>query len=83
MAQAAHHIATTPLPLPTRRGLSRVEGAAYVGVSPTKFDAMVNDGRMPKPKRIDGRTVWDVRSLDKFFDALPGGDDSDQNAWDE
>jgi len=52
-------------------------------VSASKFDSMVGDGRMPKAKKIDGRRVWDVRALDQFFDALPGGDESDQNAWDE
>lgn len=73
----------TALPPPTRRGLSRVEAAEYIGVSASKFDSMVGDGRMPKAKKIDGRRVWDVRALDRFFDALPGGDESDHNAWDE
>ena len=45
--------------------------AAYVGVSVTKFDQLVADGRMPKPKRIDRRIVWDIRELDLAFDALP------------
>ncbi len=31
------------------RGLSRVEAAHYIGVSPSLFDAMVKDGRMPQP----------------------------------
>jgi hypothetical protein len=31
---------------------------------------MVSDGRMPKPKRIDGRTVWDRLQLDEAFAAL-------------
>jgi hypothetical protein len=52
------------------RGLSREAAAQYVGVSPVKFDAMVEDGRMPKAKRIDGRKVWDRRALDRAFDAL-------------
>jgi excisionase family DNA binding protein len=38
------------------RGLSRDEAARYIGVGTTKFDEMVADGRMPRPKRIDGRT---------------------------
>lgn len=62
------------------RGLSRERAAAYIGVSVTKFDAMVQDGRMPKPKRIDRRQVWDVRRLDSAFDALPDSDDV--NPWD-
>lgn len=73
----------TALPSPTRRGLSRTEAADYIGVGASKFDAMVSDGRMPKPKKIDGRRVWDVRSLDRSFEALPGGQDSDYNPWDE
>lgn len=52
----------------------------YVGVGSTKFDEMVQDGRMPKPKRIDGRKLWDVRSLDLAFDALPD-DDSGGGSW--
>ena len=64
----------------TPRGLSRAESAAYVGVSVTKFDEMVKGGRMPRPKRIDGRVVWDRRQLDMAFDALP--DDGGVNPWD-
>jgi predicted DNA-binding transcriptional regulator AlpA len=60
-------------PVP-RRGLSRVESGIYVGVSATLFDEMVKDGRMPMPKRINGRVVWDIRALDEAFEALPDED---------
>lgn len=83
MLQTAAKHDISALPLPTRRGLSRVEAAGYIGIGASKFDAMVADGRMPKPKKIDGRRVWDVRSLDRSFDALPGGEDSDYNPWDD
>jgi predicted DNA-binding transcriptional regulator AlpA len=63
------------------RGLSRTEAAAYVGVSPSLFDAMVKDGRMPEPKRINSRVVWDRRRLDDAFEALP--DIAEVNPWDE
>jgi hypothetical protein len=63
------------------RGLCREAAAEYVGVGPTKFDAMVKDLRMPPPKRIDGRRVWDIRALDDAFAALPS--DGDTNPWDE
>lgn len=53
------------------RGLSRDEAARYVGVGTTKFDEMVADRRMPRPKRIDGRTVWDRIALDAAFSELP------------
>ena len=56
------------------RGLGRVQAALYFGISVSKFDQMVTDGRMPKPKRIDGRRVWDRWRLDEAFDALPDDD---------
>lgn len=73
-----------PISLPPR-GLSRVEAAAYVGVSPTKFDTMVSDGRMPGPKKIDGRYVWDIRRVDAAFDRLPDrdGDHTPEDPWDD
>lgn len=63
-----------------RRGLSRDESAVYIGVSTRKFDEMVVDGRMPKPKGIDARRVWDISALDIAFDALPS--EGDVNPWD-
>ncbi len=75
--ELTHQKATRGLPLPTARGLNRVSAAAYVGVSTTLFDQMIADGRMPKPKRINARTVWDVRKLDLAFDALPGDEDGE------
>lgn len=84
MSRVEHTQGQTPAVLPpTRRGLSRVLAAGYVGVGPTKFDEMVSDGRMPKPKRIDGRKVWDVRALDQFFEALPSDGEIDDNPWDD
>ena len=53
------------------RGLSRDEAARYVGVGVTKFDEMVADGRMPRPKRVDGRVIWDRIKLDMAFSDLP------------
>ena len=65
------------------RGLSREQAAAYVGVSPSLFDLLVKDGRMPEPKRINSRAVWDKLALDAAFDALPGSDSLMVNPWDE
>ena len=70
-------------PIP-RRGLSRLEAAMYIGVSAAKFDELVHDGRMPGPKRIDGRKVWDVHALDLAFDSLPDHNDKPQtNSFDD
>ncbi len=62
-------------------GLSRVQSAVFVGVGTTKFDEMVADGRMPKPKRVDGRNIWDRLGLQEAFVALPS--DEDANPWNE
>jgi predicted DNA-binding transcriptional regulator AlpA len=64
---------TLPLGTPPR-SFNREQSAEYVGISATKFDQMVADGRMPKPKRIDGRVVWDRLQLDLAFAALSDED---------
>ena len=51
------------------RGLSREQAAAYVGISPSLFDTLVKDGRMPAPKRINSRTVWDRLQLGALFNS--------------
>lgn len=53
------------------RGMSRDDAARYVGVSTTKFDEMVADGRMPRPKRVDGRVIWDRLRIEAAFTDLP------------
>ena len=63
------------------RGLSRAQAAEYIGVGVTKFDELVDDGRMPRPKRIDGRIVWDRIKLDEAFDALDD-EGGPSNEWD-
>jgi len=71
---------TRPVP---RRGLSHDEAAMYIGVSSGKFDAMLVDGRMPAPRRIDGRKIWDIHDLDLAFDALPREDVPVPGSWDD
>ena len=69
--------ASRPIP---RRGLSREEAAMYVGISASKFDELVANGRMPGPVKIDSRKVWDIRLLDVAFDALPSENPA-PNSW--
>ncbi|RWM28614.1 hypothetical protein [Mesorhizobium sp.] len=77
--KASTKISALPPSLPPR-GLSRVEAAAYIGVSASLFDEMVKDGRMPKPKRVNSRTIWDRHQVDHAFEALPV-DGTDDNDW--
>lgn len=71
-----------PKSLPPK-GLSRVHASQYLNVSPGKFDQMVADGRMPRPKVIDSRRVWDREAIDLAFEALPeAGAGPEVNPWD-
>ena len=63
------------------RGLSRVQAAAYIGVSPSLFDEMVKDGRMPKATAINARKVWDRIKLDEAFAALSDEDKDGKDPW--
>ncbi len=57
-------------PVP-RRGLSRVEAAAYLGISPSKFDELRKTGRIGPAKILDGRKLYAMEMLDEFFNELP------------
>lgn len=79
--RTSSRFAALPSSLPPR-GLHRETAAAYVGVSPTKFDEMVRDGRMPDPFAVDGRRVWDRKKVDMAFDELSGAHREEANEWD-
>lgn len=67
-------------------GLGQADAAAFVGVSATTFRAMVEDGRMPRPRRVGTRRLWNRREIEAAFDALPAeGEDAagEANEWDE
>ena len=67
-----------------QRGIPRTAAATYIGCSVRKFDDLVGSGRMPLPRLIDSKKVWDILELDKFFDDLPRLEDNDNgNEWDE
>ena len=82
MIRAVKRNHVLPASLPPR-GLSRIEAAAYIGVSPSLFDKMVEDGRMPKPKHVNARVIWDRNKLDSAFEAIPDGSDSADDVWDK
>ena len=68
--EMARHAALPPT-LPPRL-VCREAAAAYISVAPGTFDKMVEDGRMPRAKRLsEGRVAWDVRALDAAIDLLP------------
>ncbi len=63
------------------RGLSRVLAAGYVGVSVSLFDQMVADGRMPRPKQVNSRKIWDRLAIDRYFEELDTDDHGSK--WDD
>lgn len=70
-----------PLSLPPI-GLSRDVASAYIDVSPSKFDQMVSDGRMPRPRKIDARRVWYRPEVEAAFVALPVDGEEVREEWD-
>ncbi|MEW6121600.1 MAG: XRE family transcriptional regulator [Pseudomonadota bacterium] len=79
MARAERHQLPNSLP---PRGLPRQTAAAYIGVSVAMFDQMVKDGRMPGPKLINTKPVWDKARLDSAFDRLPEKDgEAEDDGW--
>ena len=71
-----------PPTLPPRL-IGREAAAAYASISPTKFDELVRDGRMPRPRCIDARKAWDVRQLDAAIDNLPVDGGAVDDTWDD
>jgi predicted DNA-binding transcriptional regulator AlpA len=66
------------------RLVSREAAAAYVSISPPKFDEMVASGEMPLPRRLFGRRhAWDVRELDAAVDRLPRERKELDTSWDD
>jgi predicted DNA-binding transcriptional regulator AlpA len=65
-----------------RFAVRREEAAASVGVSPTKFDEWVKDGRMPPGRKIDGVVLWDVAEIYEAWVGLRDGEYS-KNPFDE
>jgi hypothetical protein len=61
--------------------------AAYLDMSRTKFLELVDQGRLPQPKIIDGVRVWDRLALEAAFNEFPDRSDGDsvgrRNTFDE
>jgi predicted DNA-binding transcriptional regulator AlpA len=56
--------------------------AAYLGIGRSNFQGRWKRGDLPKPHRIGGRLLWDVRLLDRYVDAL-SGIGAQAGSWDD
>ena len=63
-----------------RRGLRRHEAAQYLGVSPSLFDQLIVERKMPKAIKIRACSVWDVHDLDVSFEAMKSND-NEPSPW--
>jgi predicted DNA-binding transcriptional regulator AlpA len=53
------------------RGMDAERAAAYLGIGRTKFLELVEQGRMPKPVRLEEELPrWDRLELDAWWDDL-------------
>jgi hypothetical protein len=55
----------------------------YIGISAGKFDELRKAGTMPEPRLIGTRKIWDIRDLDRCFDALPYENEQRGTGWDD
>ena len=63
--------------------VSRDAAAALLGVSSGFFDRLVKDGRMPKPREVDGRVLWDSDEVRAAWRAIPKRGEGRGNSWDD
>jgi excisionase family DNA binding protein len=63
------------------KALSAGQAAAHLGISRSKFDELVKDGRMPQPRRVDGRRLWDRREVEECFEMLPRAGAPETEPW--
>lgn len=68
------------LPITPRR-LQISLACLYVGVSETKFRALVDSGDIARPKRIGRNVGWDIVDLDIYVDNLPRDGEPANDDW--
>jgi predicted DNA-binding transcriptional regulator AlpA len=65
------------------RAMRADQAAAYLSISRSTFLKSVDEGKMPKPIRIDGITLWDRLALDVAFEDLSAVEDEGRNTFDK
>jgi len=52
------------------RAFRAARAAAYLAMGKSKFLGLVDEGRLPRPVRIDGITTWDRLELDAAYEQM-------------
>jgi predicted DNA-binding transcriptional regulator AlpA len=64
------------------RILDKAGLASYLSVSEKTVDKMIEEGRMPRPKRLtERRNGWDVKEVDTAIEQLPTVGASSDDGW--
>ncbi|MDR3461720.1 MAG: hypothetical protein P4L76_05320 [Beijerinckiaceae bacterium] len=62
---------------PTEKlGLTRLEAAAFIGVTPSAWDDLVANGDMPQARRLGAFERWDRRQVEAAFSLAPQAEDA-------
>lgn len=65
-----HPVLTDPRPDRPRRWATRQEAMVYARIGATKMNDLMH-GRRIFAKKLDGKVVVDLNSIDDFYGALP------------
>lgn len=60
--------------LSEKLGLSLGEAAFRCGIGVATFEWLVDHDKMPKPRKIRNRRVWDRRAVDEAFARIMSGE---------
>ena len=53
------------------RGMTEREAASYLSLSPSHFRRLVEQGKMPRPRLVGQRRIFDAEELDQTFFGFP------------
>ena len=61
------------------RAMRADRAANYLSMSKSQFLKLVDEGRLPKPKRLGGIVFWDRAKLDEFVEHFEGDDSAESD----
>src|SRR5580765_4918143 len=70
----ADHLAYPP------RWFRAERAAAYLSMSRAMFLKLVDENRLPKPKRLGGMVFWDRAKLDEFVEFFEGDESAESDS---
>lgn len=80
---AADWLVRTHTPAWLRLACLSTQADALAGLGVSKFGLLVQEGYMPKPRRVGSRLMYDVDDLRAAFKALPYDDPERADNWGE